>query len=75
MFTYKEADQSFSELYDRVAMNAAVHSGYKVERINNVPACRFYQKQGAALSKIDLHTYYSDAEVRNEIQSVWYLDI
>lgn len=42
---------------------------------NNVPACRFYQKQGAVLSKIDMYAYYTDPEVGNEIQFIWYLDI
>lgn len=42
---------------------------------NNVAACKFYQKQGAVLSKIDMYAYYSDPESRNEIQFIWYLDI
>ena len=42
---------------------------------NNVPACKFYQKQGAVLSKIDMYAYYSEPEIRNEIQFIWYLDI
>ena len=42
---------------------------------NNIPACRFYQKQGAVLSKIDLYAYYTDPECRNEIQFIWYLDL
>lgn len=42
---------------------------------NNVPACRFYQKQGAVLSKIDMNAYYLDQESKNEVQFVWYLDI
>ena len=42
---------------------------------NNVPACKFYQKQGAVLSKIDMYAYYLEPEVRNEIQFIWYLDI
>lgn len=42
---------------------------------NNVPACRFYQKKGAVLSKIDMYAYYLDPEAKNEIQFVWYLDI
>ncbi len=25
---------------------------------NNVQACKFYQKQGAVLSKIDMYAYY-----------------
>lgn len=42
---------------------------------NNVPACKFYHKQGAVLSKIDMYAYYSEPEVRDEIQLIWYLDI
>lgn len=42
---------------------------------NNIPACKFYQKQGAVLSKIDMYAYYSEPEIRNEVQFVWYLDI
>lgn len=42
---------------------------------NNIPACQFYQKQGALLSKIDMYAYYSEPEVRNEVQFVWYLDL
>lgn len=42
---------------------------------NNVQACKFYHKQGAVLSKIDMYAYYSEPEVRNEIQFIWYLDI
>ncbi len=42
---------------------------------NNVPACRFYHKQGAVLFKIDMYAYYSDEEIRNEIQFVWHLNI
>ena len=42
---------------------------------NNVPACKFYQKQGAVLSKIDMYAYYSDPEAKDEVQFVWYLDI
>lgn len=42
---------------------------------NNVPACRFYHKQGAVLCKVDMHAYYMEPEVREEVQFVWYLDI
>jgi len=42
---------------------------------NNVPACKFYQKQGAVLSKIDMYAYYLEPEIRNEIQFVWYLNM
>lgn len=36
---------------------------------------RFYQKQGAVLAKIDMYAYYSEPEIRDEVQFVWYLDI
>lgn len=42
---------------------------------NNVPACKFYLKQGAVLSKVDMYAYYLEPEIRDEIQFVWYLDI
>ena len=42
---------------------------------NNVPACNFYKKQGALLSKIDMYAYYLETDIRNEIQLVWYLDL
>lgn len=42
---------------------------------NNVPACKFYQKQGAVLSKIDMYAYYLEPVIRDEIQFIWYLDI
>lgn len=32
---FKEVNQSFLKLYDKVAMNVDVHSEYKVERINH----------------------------------------
>ena len=42
---------------------------------NNVPACKFYHKQGAILSKIDEYAYYGDEEIMNEVQLIWYLDL
>lgn len=42
---------------------------------NNVPACRFYHKQGAVLGKIDEYAYYKDIEIRDEVQLIWYLDL
>ena len=41
---------------------------------NNVPACKFYHKQGAVLGKIDEYAYYKDIEDRDEVQLIWYLD-
>lgn len=37
---------------------------------NNVPACKFYYKQGAILSKIDEYAYYNDIDSRDEIQLI-----
>lgn len=42
---------------------------------NNIPACKFYQKQGAVLAKIDMYAYYAEPEIRDEVQFVWYLDL
>lgn len=42
---------------------------------NNVPACRFYKKQGAMLSKIDMYAYYPEEAIRDEVQLIWYLDL
>ena len=41
----------------------------------NVPACRFYHKQGAVLGKIDEYAYYNDPDIRDEIMLIWYLDL
>lgn len=57
----------------------AKKQGFKQIKIecqnNNVPACKFYHKQGAVLSKIDEYAYYNDEEARHEVQLIWYLDI
>ena len=42
---------------------------------NNVPACKFYKKQGATLGKVDEYAYYKDAAVKNEVQLIWYVDL
>lgn len=42
---------------------------------NNVPACNFYHKQGAILSKLDEYAYYHEKECRDEVQLIWYLNI
>lgn len=42
---------------------------------NNVPACNFYKKQGALLSKIDMYAYYLESDIKDEIQMIWYLNI
>ena len=42
---------------------------------NNVPAVRFYHKQGAVLSTVDEYAYYNEPEYRHEIQMIWFLDL
>jgi ribosomal protein S18 acetylase RimI-like enzyme len=55
-------------------------SQMKIECQNtNVPACRFYHKQGAQLCRIDEYAYYSEyyneKDIRDEIGLIWYLDL
>jgi ribosomal protein S18 acetylase RimI-like enzyme len=42
---------------------------------NNIPAVKFYHKQGAVLSAIDEYTYYNEPEYRHEVQLIWYLNL
>ena len=42
---------------------------------NNIPAIRFYHKQGAVLSAIDEYAYYNEPEYRHETQLIWFLDL
>ena len=42
---------------------------------NNIPACRFYHKQGAVLSAIDEYAYHSEPQYRHEAQLIWMLDL
>lgn len=57
----------------------AVETGLSQMKIecqnNNVPACKFYQKQGAVLSAINEYAYHQDPDIRGEIQLIWYLDL
>ena len=58
---------------------AAKADGYQIMIIecqnNNVPACRFYWKQGALLSKLDMNAYDSEPEIADEVQFVWHLEL
>lgn len=42
---------------------------------NNVPACRFYHKQGAVLAEIHEYAYYGEKDIQDEVQLIWYLDL
>jgi len=65
-------------LFD-MAVTAARETGYRQMIIecqnNNVPACRFYHKQGAVLGKADRYAYYDDPVLRSATQLIWYLDL
>lgn len=66
------------KLLDTAISNAKA-DGYRQMIIecqnNNVPACNFYKKQGALLSKIDMYAYYLEPDIKDEVQLVWYLDL
>lgn len=66
------------KLFD-MGRKGAKEDGYRQMIIecqnNNVTACKFYKKQGAVLSKIDMYAYFSDADIMDEIQLLWYLDL
>lgn len=66
------------KLFDLAVKNAKA-DGYRQMIIecqnNNVPACNFYRKQGALLSKVDMYAYYQEEACRNEVQFLWYLDL
>jgi GNAT superfamily N-acetyltransferase len=48
----------------------------KIETQNvNVPACRFYAKQGCQLGEINRHAYVGQPEVAHEVMLIWYLDL
>lgn len=42
---------------------------------NNIPACKFYHKQGAVLCEINEYAYYNDSKISDEVQFIWYLDL
>lgn len=51
-------------------------SQLRIETQNvNVPACRFYVKQGCHLDQIHRHAYRGHPRVANEIMLIWYKDL
>ena len=42
---------------------------------NNIPACKFYRKQGAMLCAFNEYAYYNIPECRHETQFIWFLDL
>lgn len=61
------------------AVEWARNKGYKqlcVETQNiNIPACKFYIKQGCRLGGINRYAYYHDPSLSEEIQFNWYMDL
>ena len=48
----------------------------KIETQNtNIPACKFYARQGCKLGNIDLFAYKSDPAYEHEFRIVWYLEL
>ncbi|UCH42657.1 MAG: GNAT family N-acetyltransferase [Dehalococcoidales bacterium] len=48
----------------------------KVETQNiNVPACRFYVRQGCRLGEINRYAYASEPSIAHETMLIWYLDL
>jgi GNAT superfamily N-acetyltransferase len=48
----------------------------KIETQNvNVPACKFYAKQGCKLGEIDRYGYAGHPKVGHEAMLIWYLDL
>ncbi len=48
----------------------------KVETQNvNVPACRFYVRQGCRLGIVNRYAYVNSPDVSDEVMLVWYLDL
>jgi ribosomal protein S18 acetylase RimI-like enzyme len=48
----------------------------KIETQNvNVPACRFYAKQGCRLGEINRYAYAGHPKVGHEVMLIWYLDL
>lgn len=51
-------------------------SQLKIETQNvNVPACKFYIKQGCTLGELSFYKYVNSKIWNNEIMLVWYLDL
>jgi len=65
-------------LFDHAAAWARVRgcAQLKIETQNvNVPACRFYAKQGCTLGLIDRYGYAGHPQVGHETMLIWYLDL
>lgn len=72
-------NQGVGQVLFDMAANWAREQGFTQIKIecqnNNVPAIRFYHKQGAVLSAIDEYAYYNEQEYRNEVQLIWFYNL
>jgi GNAT superfamily N-acetyltransferase len=63
----------------RFASDWARDKGFKTLKIEtqniNVPACRFYLKQGCRLGEINRYAYAADPSAAHEVMLVWYLEL
>jgi GNAT superfamily N-acetyltransferase len=67
-----------TELFGHVVRWSREHDlkQLKIETQNiNVPACRFYARQGCRLGEIDRYAYAHDPRVAHEVMLIWYLDL
>ena len=67
-----------TELFHRAAKWCRVRKcgQFKAETQNvNVPACRFYAKQGCHLGEINRYGYTGHPKVGHEVMLIWYLDL
>lgn len=71
--------QGIGQKLFNLAVEWSRSNGFKQMKIecqnNNVPACKFYHRQGAVLRKIDEYAYFDDVDSRFEVQFIWYLDL
>lgn len=71
--------QGVGQALFKMAANWAREQGLVQMKIecqnNNVPAIKFYHKQGATLVAIDEYAYYNDLEYRDEVQLIWMYDL
>jgi hypothetical protein len=62
-----------------MALDWSKEQGFRQMKIEcqnvNVPAVRFYHKNGAVLCTLDEYFYYDDAESRDEVAMMWYIDL
>lgn len=63
----------------QLAVEWSKSNGFKQMKIecqnNNIAACKFYHKHGAVLGKIDEYAYFKEADIKDEVQLIWYLDL